>query len=160
MASDFDASVRQSRESYAALVGVDPSGVAIGSQVSVFVGLVASTLPDRTSGCSLSPASSRVSFSLPGPGRPRGIRVREVGPELLHRHALGLANRFRELVGVPAGQSAIVSLVAGEDAGERLRQAGVVGSVRAGRLRLSFHLNNTEAEVISAAEALAGDLRE
>jgi selenocysteine lyase/cysteine desulfurase len=80
----------------------------------------------------------------------------EVGPAALHDHAVGLANRFRSAVGVPAGNSAIVSLATTPDAGPRLHRAGVVGSVRAGRLRLAFHVNNTAADADRAAEALAG----
>jgi selenocysteine lyase/cysteine desulfurase len=78
-----------------------------------------------------------------------------IGPEVLYAHTLGLANRFRAAVGRPAGDSAIVSLEADPGAGERMARAGIVGSVRAGRLRLAFHLYNTMDDVERAAEALA-----
>jgi selenocysteine lyase/cysteine desulfurase len=78
-----------------------------------------------------------------------------VGVPALHAHAVGLANRFRATVGVPAGDSAIVSLAAEQDIGPRLDRAGVVGSVRAGRLRLAFHINNSVDDADQAAEALA-----
>ncbi len=77
-----------------------------------------------------------------------------VGVPALHAHAVGLANRFRATVGVPAGDSAIVSLAAEQDIGPRLDRAGVVGSVRAGRLRLAFHINNSVDDADQAAEAL------
>ena len=80
----------------------------------------------------------------------------EVGTGALHRHAVGLADRFRAAVGSPTGDSAIVSLATTPDAGRQLHRAGVVGSVRAGRLRLAFHVNNTTADADRAAEALAG----
>lgn len=41
----FDGAVARSREAFARLVGLDPSRVATGSQVSQFVGLVAASLP-------------------------------------------------------------------------------------------------------------------
>src|SRR3954447_22268897 len=70
-----------------------------------------------------------------------------VGTPALHEHALGLANRFRAAVGLPTANSAIVSLPLEADAGKRLRRADVTASVRAGRLRLAFHLNNTADDV-------------
>ena len=80
----------------------------------------------------------------------------EVGSATLHTHAVGLANRFRTAVGVPPGDSAIVSLVASPQAAGRMAAADVVGSVRAGRLRLSFHVNNTAGDADRAADVLAG----
>jgi len=44
-AAAFDRPVRRSRDAFARLVGIDPTQVAIGSQASQFVGLVASGLP-------------------------------------------------------------------------------------------------------------------
>src|SRR5207253_3704907 len=55
----------------------------------------------------------------------------EVGVAAIHRHDLGLANALRERLGLPAGDSAIVT-VAAEGALERLRVAGVKASIRAG----------------------------
>src|SRR6185312_14726002 len=80
-----------------------------------------------------------------------------VGAAALHEHALGLANRFRAALDLPAGNSAIVSLPLAPDAGERLGRAAVAASVRAGRLRLAFHVNNTVDDVDLVAAALAGD---
>ncbi len=45
-APDYDAAVNRSRALYASLVGVPAGAVAVGSQVSVAAGLVASALPD------------------------------------------------------------------------------------------------------------------
>ena len=78
----------------------------------------------------------------------------EVGPAALHRHALGLANSFRTALDLPPGDSAIVSLPGSTDAAARLRDAEVLGSMRAGRLRLAFHLNNTPEDVDRAVAAL------
>jgi selenocysteine lyase/cysteine desulfurase len=79
-----------------------------------------------------------------------------VGRESLHAHALGLANRFRDAVGLPLGDSAIVSLATAEEAGRELERAGIAASVRAGRLRLAFHVNNGPEDADRAAEVLSG----
>ena len=77
----------------------------------------------------------------------------EVGIAAIHRHDLALANALRGRLGLPAGESAIVTVAA--DGGlERLRAAGIKASVRAGAVRLSFHLHNTEADVDAVARAL------
>lgn len=83
----------------------------------------------------------------------------EVGSAVLHAHAVGLANRFRAAVGLPAGDSAIVSVAPTSDVGPRLERAGIVGSTRAGRLRLAFHINNSADDADRAAETLAGHVR-
>ena len=77
----------------------------------------------------------------------------EVGIASIHRHDLGLANALRERLGLPRGDSAIVT-VATEGGMERLRAAEVKASVRAGAVRLSFHLHNTESDVDAVARAL------
>lgn len=79
-----------------------------------------------------------------------------VGVPALHAHAVGLANRFLVGVGLPQGGSAIVSLAGDAQAAQRLTSAGVAASVRAGRLRLAFHVNNTPDDADRAAEALRG----
>jgi selenocysteine lyase/cysteine desulfurase len=84
----------------------------------------------------------------------------EVGIERLHAHALGLANRFRAGVGLPAGDSAIVSLATSDAAAPGLAAAGIAASVRGGRLRLSFHVHNTADDADRAAEALTGLVRD
>jgi selenocysteine lyase/cysteine desulfurase len=84
----------------------------------------------------------------------------EIGPAVLHEHNLALANLFRAAVDLPPGNSAIVSVATDSSVAQRLEQAGVVGSVRAGRLRLAFHLYNTEADVARAADAVAGHIRD
>jgi selenocysteine lyase/cysteine desulfurase len=83
----------------------------------------------------------------------------EIGPAVLHTHTLALANRFRAAVDLPPGDSAIVSVAADSSAAERLERARVVGSVRAGRLRLAFHLYNTFVDVDQTAAAVAGHVK-
>ena len=78
----------------------------------------------------------------------------EVGIAAIHRHDLALANALRVRLGLPPGDSAIVTLDV--DRGlERLRAAGIGASVRAGAVRLSFHLYNTDADVDAVVRALS-----
>jgi selenocysteine lyase/cysteine desulfurase len=74
----------------------------------------------------------------------------------LQEHCVGLANRFRRGAGLPPGDSAIVSLSVTPDAARRLAAANVVASMRAGRLRLSFHLVNGPDDADVVADALTG----
>lgn len=82
----------------------------------------------------------------------------DVGVPALHAHAVGLAERFRAATGLPPGDSAIVSAVADARAPDLLAAAGISGAVRAGRLRLAFHVNNSEDDADRTAEVLCGHL--
>ena len=77
----------------------------------------------------------------------------EVGVPAIHRHDVGLADALRARLGLPPGDSAIVS-VAATGALERLQAAGIRASVRAGAVRVSFHLHNTDDDVDAVARAL------
>lgn len=80
--------------------------------------------------------------------------IEEIGVEQIRRHNVALANRFREGLGLEPSDSAIVSTnVPGAE--ERLAHAGIMAAVRAGSLRASFHVYNTEADVDAALDALA-----
>ena len=80
--------------------------------------------------------------------------INEIGVETIHGHDLKLANRFREGLGQPPGNSAIVTSEI-EDAPAKLAMAGIMAAARAGRLRASFHLYNTERDVDAALTALS-----
>jgi selenocysteine lyase/cysteine desulfurase len=80
--------------------------------------------------------------------------LNRVGPATLHRHATGVANRFRAQVGASPAESAIVSLDVDPRAAEAMRTANIVGAMRAGRLRLSFHVMNGDDDADHAAEVL------
>jgi selenocysteine lyase/cysteine desulfurase len=70
----------------------------------------------------------------------------DVGVDAIHAHNVGLANRMRAALDLPPSNSAIVSAeLPGADA--RLEAAGIVAAVRGGRLRTSWHLYNTVADV-------------
>jgi selenocysteine lyase/cysteine desulfurase len=81
-AASYDAAVDRSRRAYARLVGVEPSRVAVGSQVSVIAGLVAAALPDGSE--VVSPHGDFASVVFPFlVHADRGIRVRHVPLEAL-----------------------------------------------------------------------------
>jgi len=79
--------------------------------------------------------------------------IEEIGVAAIHAHDLGLANRFREGLGMEAADSAIV-FVDVPGAQERLERAGIRAAVRNGRVRTSWHLYNTEEDVSAALAAL------
>ncbi len=77
----------------------------------------------------------------------------------LEAHTVGLANRLRAEIGLPQSNSAIVSIpsaVGGDDAADRLRRAGIRAAVRAGAVRVGFHLYNTEDDLDRLLGALGG----
>jgi len=79
--------------------------------------------------------------------------ISQVGVAAIHAHNVSLANRFLAGLGRPTGNSAIVSVDL-PDAEERLAAAGIRAAVRGGRVRASFHLYTTEADVDLAVAAL------
>ncbi|WP_112247978.1 aminotransferase class V-fold PLP-dependent enzyme [Kribbella monticola] len=81
--------------------------------------------------------------------------IEEIGVEQIHRHNLALANEFRAGLDLPPGDSAIVSAEL-PGAEEAFAAAGVRAAVRGGRLRASFHVYSTEADVRLALKALDG----
>jgi selenocysteine lyase/cysteine desulfurase len=85
--------------------------------------------------------------------RPALELLGQIGIEAVHAHDLELANRFRAGLGLPAGDSAIVSIDA-QDAGARLARAGVMAATRGGRLRTSWHVYNTDEDVDRVLELL------
>ncbi|MEU5882990.1 aminotransferase class V-fold PLP-dependent enzyme [Spirillospora sp. NPDC047279] len=82
--------------------------------------------------------------------------LERVGVEAIHRHDVAMAARFRAGLGLPAGDSAIVSVAVPEGTAELLNDHRVSAAVRAGRLRCAFHLYTTEADVDRVLELLAG----
>jgi selenocysteine lyase/cysteine desulfurase len=77
----------------------------------------------------------------------------DIGIDRIHEHDLRLANRFRDGLGLPRGDSAIVSAELPE-AEERLRGTRVMAAARAGLLRTSWHVYNTEDDVDELLELL------
>ncbi|WP_245667893.1 aminotransferase class V-fold PLP-dependent enzyme [Actinomadura macra] len=81
-----------------------------------------------------------------------------VGVAAVHDHDVALARRFQAGLGLPPGDSAIVSVPVPDGTADALRRDGVIASVRAGRLRCSFHLSTTEDDVDRALAALSAHL--
>jgi selenocysteine lyase/cysteine desulfurase len=81
--------------------------------------------------------------------------VEQIGVPAIHEHNVALANRFLAGLGQPPGDSAIVTVDA-PGAEAKLAAAGIRAAVRAGRVRASFHVYSTEADVDLALAALAG----
>ena len=81
----------------------------------------------------------------------------DLGTEAVSSHDLRLARRFAAELDLPAPASPIVRFgVADADrALARLEGAGINASVRAGAVRLSFHLYNDDEDVDLALDALA-----
>jgi selenocysteine lyase/cysteine desulfurase len=77
----------------------------------------------------------------------------EIGIDAIHEHDVRLANRFRAGLGLPPGDSAIVSAELPK-AEERLRGTRVMAAARAGLLRTSWHVYNTDADVDELLELL------
>jgi len=72
--------------------------------------------------------------------------IEEIGVEAIGAHDIGLANAFRDGLGLAPGDSAIVSAEVAVDL-ERLWGAGVMAAMIEGRLRTSWHLYNTPDDV-------------
>jgi len=68
-------------------------------------------------------------------------------------HCVGLANRLRAELDLPPSVSAIVSLPIA-DAADKLASAGIRASVRAGAVRVGFHLYNTDDDLDRLVDAL------
>lgn len=81
--------------------------------------------------------------------------IEEIGVDRIHAHNLRLANRFLAELGQEPGDSAIVTVDV-PDAETRLARAGIRAAVRAGRVRASFHVYSTDADVDAAVAALTG----
>ena len=79
--------------------------------------------------------------------------IEEIGIAAIHAHDVALANRLRAGLGLEPSDSAIVS-AAVPGAAERLAGTEVMAATRAGALRASFHLYNTEADVDRILELL------
>ena len=63
----------------------------------------------------------------------------------IEAHALGLASQARAELQLPQEPSAIVSIPTA--AAEGLKDAGIRASIRAGAVRVGFHLYNTEDDL-------------
>ena len=81
--------------------------------------------------------------------------IEAIGVDAINAHDVGLANRFRAGLGLERSNSAIVFSDV-EGAAEKLERAGIRAAVRGGRLRTSWHVYNTSADVERTLDVLAG----
>jgi selenocysteine lyase/cysteine desulfurase len=79
--------------------------------------------------------------------------LNRIGVGAVHAHDLALAERFRSGLGLEPSNSAIVSIDR-PGAAQRLKRAGIVAALRGGRLRVSWHVYNTDADVDATLDAL------
>lgn len=80
--------------------------------------------------------------------------VEETGPAVIGAHDIALADRLRSALDLEPAGSAIVSLPVSQRAAARVAEAGITTSSRDGRLRVSFHLYNTDEDVDRLLTAL------
>jgi selenocysteine lyase/cysteine desulfurase len=66
-----------------------------------------------------------------------------LGVDRVHAHDVALADRCRDAMDLPDGDSAIVSVATHSDPTADLAAAGITTANRGGRTRVSFHLSNT-----------------
>ncbi len=81
--------------------------------------------------------------------------LEHVGIDAIRAHDVRLANRFREGLGLEPSDSAIVFCDV-EGAADRLERADIRAAVRGGRLRTSWHVYNTVADVDRTLDVLSG----
>jgi len=80
--------------------------------------------------------------------------LNRIGIDTVYAHDVALANRFRAGLGMQPGNSAIVSADVPGGA-DKLERGGIMASQRGGRLRVSWHLYNTDADVDATLDALS-----
>jgi selenocysteine lyase/cysteine desulfurase len=81
--------------------------------------------------------------------------VNRIGVGAVYEHDVALANRFRAGLGLAPSDSAIVCVDL-PDAAQRLQRAGIAAAVRGGKLRVSCHVYNSEADIDAALDAITG----
>ena len=81
--------------------------------------------------------------------------IEPVGVDTIQTFDLALANRFRAGLGLGPSDSTIVFCDV-EDAADKLERAGIRAAVRGGRLRTSWHVYNTGADVDRTLDVLLG----
>ncbi|MGI8535040.1 MAG: hypothetical protein ACR2K2_00810 [Mycobacteriales bacterium] len=102
----YDSPLAASRQAYAALVNVEETSVAVGSQVSAFAGLVAASLPSGSEVLTATGDFTSILFPFHAQAA-RGVKVREVALEQL----ADAVTAGTTLVSVSAVQSADGRLV-------------------------------------------------
>jgi selenocysteine lyase/cysteine desulfurase len=81
--------------------------------------------------------------------------ISEIGIEAIHRHDVGLASQARRLLGLPRSDSAMLTVPMDDTAS--LTRQGISAAVRAGSVRVGFHLYNDETDVDALVAAVKGE---
>ncbi len=156
----FDAEVDRARASYAELVGSQSESVG-DWLIPRMAGWYSSARPwESIYGPPLRLAQDARRFNQSPPwfdiaaAAEATELLARIGVDTIRGHSVDLASEFRARLGLPLSDSAIVAVET--DRAGTLDRAGITASVRAGRVRLSFYLYNTMADVDAAAEALVG----
>jgi selenocysteine lyase/cysteine desulfurase len=122
----YDIPVANARAAYAALAGVDPALVSVGSQVSVFAGLIAASLPDNVEVLTAAGDFTSVVFPFHVQAS-RGVTVTEVPLD--------------ELAGAVTEQTSLVAVSAVQSADGRVADLdGLVGACAATGTRIMLDL--------------------
>lgn len=79
--------------------------------------------------------------------------IAATGVDRIHAHDVALAERTRQRLGLPPSSSAIVTIPM--DRTDRLGEHGIAASVRAGSVRVGFHLYNSVADVDALVAAVS-----
>ncbi len=82
--------------------------------------------------------------------------LEQVGIGELHAHALAVEAAFASAAGLEPVGRAVRALAADDEVPALLAAHGIVAAERAGRLRVSFHVNNTQDEAARAGALLRG----
>ncbi|MFL6078796.1 MAG: aminotransferase class V-fold PLP-dependent enzyme [Ornithinibacter sp.] len=82
--------------------------------------------------------------------------LEQVGIGELHAHAVAVEAAFAEGAGLEPAGRAVRALAADARVPDLLAEHGIVAAERAGRLRVSFHVNNTQDEAARAGALLRG----
>lgn len=81
--------------------------------------------------------------------------IADVGVATIHEHNLRLATEVRTQLGLPPASSAIVTIPA--DNAQVLLERGITSAIRAGSVRVGFHLYNDADDVARLIKALRPD---
>lgn len=77
--------------------------------------------------------------------------ISDIGIDVIHRHDVGLASRARQLLGLSPSKSAMLTIPM--DDATSLTSHGISAAVRAGSVRVGFHLYNDQTDVDALVSA-------
>jgi selenocysteine lyase/cysteine desulfurase len=78
--------------------------------------------------------------------------ISDIGIDVIHRHDVGLASNARRMLGLPPSDSAMLTVPMGDT--DALTRRGISAAVRAGSVRVGFHLYNDQTDVDALVAAV------